>query len=66
MTFSMSKYTEQLGLRITPEQKAVLEELAEERNTSASAIARQILSAGIDQVVNQGEDPAQISILDEG
>lgn len=61
----MSNYTEQLGLRITSEQKVILKELADERNTSASAVARQILSAGLDQVIQDGEDPAQISILDK-
>lgn len=56
---------ERLTIRVSEEQKSVLEELAEQRSTSASAVARQILQSGIDQVIAQGTDPAQISIIEE-
>lgn len=58
-------FDERLTMRISEAQKSVLEELASLRSTSASAVARQILRTGLDQVINQGEDPAQISIIEE-
>lgn len=58
------EYTERLTIRVTEEQKELLENLADQRSTAASAIARQILQAGLKEIQDGESDPAQISILD--
>lgn len=59
------KFDERLTIRVSEDQKMILEELADQRQTTASSVARQILQSGLNQVINSGGDPAQISIIEE-
>ncbi|MFB6357244.1 MAG: ribbon-helix-helix protein, CopG family [bacterium] len=57
--------SELLQVRIEPDLKELLDDVAEQRGQSSSSLLRQILKAGLEDVAQNSTDPLQISITDD-
>ena len=55
-----ARYTEQIVAQVSPEVKATLARLAEERDTSMSEVVRQVIDFGLPVVEGVASDPAAV------